>query len=78
MLQNMEVLIRMGKFTGITELAIQPDATNYVPISKCRPVSTQLIIDTPETIQKWVTTRKMDMSAWRFLSLMKRTTRLQR
>nr|XP_016447232.1 PREDICTED: DEAD-box ATP-dependent RNA helicase 38-like isoform X1 [Nicotiana tabacum]XP_016447233.1 PREDICTED: DEAD-box ATP-dependent RNA helicase 38-like isoform X2 [Nicotiana tabacum] len=67
-IQNMEVLLKMGKFTGITsELAIPADAANYIPISKRPPVSAQVVIGTPGTVNKWVTARKLGMSCMKIL-----------
>ncbi|KAK4396432.1 DEAD-box ATP-dependent RNA helicase 38 [Sesamum angolense] len=41
-IQNMEVLLKMGKFTGITsELAIPADPANYIPIQKRPPITAQ-------------------------------------
>lgn len=66
-MQNMEVLLRMGKFTGIkTELAI-PDQVSSVPIQRRAPVTSQVIIGTPGTINKWVTARKLGMSCMKIL-----------
>ena len=63
MLQNMEVLKKMGKYTGITsECAIPMDSTNYMPISKRTPVTAQVVIGTPGTINKWVTAKKLSMN----------------
>lgn len=68
MLQNMEVLLKMGKFTGITsELGIPADSANYIPISKRPPVTAQVVIGTPGTINKWVTGRKLGMSCMKIL-----------
>lgn len=62
-IQNMEVLKKMGKYTGITsECAISVDSTNYIPISKRPPITAQVVIGTPGTINKWVTARKLSMS----------------
>nr|XP_004238462.1 DEAD-box ATP-dependent RNA helicase 38 [Solanum lycopersicum] len=67
-IQNMEVLLKMGKFTGITsELGIPADSANYIPISKRPPVTAQVVIGTPGTINKWVTGRKLGMSCMKIL-----------
>ncbi|KAH0723062.1 hypothetical protein KY289_006106 [Solanum tuberosum] len=67
-IQNMEVLLKMGKFTGITsELGIPADSANYIPISKRPPVTAQVVIGTPGTINKWVTARKLGMSCMKIL-----------
>ncbi|PWA71102.1 LOS4 [Artemisia annua] len=58
---NMEVLLKMGKFTGITlELGLPPnDKANYRPIAKRAPVTAQLIIGAPGTINSWITAKKL-------------------
>ncbi|GFS45692.1 P-loop containing nucleoside triphosphate hydrolases superfamily protein [Actinidia rufa] len=67
-IQNMEVLKKMGKYTGITsECAIPMDSTNYLPISKRAPITAQVVIGTPGTINKWVTARKLSMSFLKIL-----------
>ncbi|XP_057463762.1 DEAD-box ATP-dependent RNA helicase 38-like [Actinidia eriantha] len=67
-IQNMEVLKKMGKHTGITsECAIPMDSTNYIPISKRAPITAQVVIGTPGTINKWVTARKLSMSFLKIL-----------
>ncbi|XP_028119335.1 DEAD-box ATP-dependent RNA helicase 38-like isoform X2 [Camellia sinensis] len=67
-IQNMEVLKKMGKYTGITsECAIPMDSTNYMPISKRPPIMAQVVIGTPGTINKWVSAKKLGMSFLRIL-----------
>ncbi|KAL3825830.1 hypothetical protein ACJIZ3_021859 [Penstemon smallii] len=67
-IQNMEVLLKMGKFTGITsELAIPSDPSNYVPIQKRPPITAQVIIGTPGTICKWMLARKLGLSQMKIL-----------
>ncbi|KAG5553432.1 hypothetical protein RHGRI_011348 [Rhododendron griersonianum] len=65
---NMEVLKKMGKYTGITsEAAISMDSSNYIPISKRPPITAQVVIGTPGTINKWVTARKLSLSYLKIL-----------
>ncbi|CAA0830354.1 DEAD-box ATP-dependent RNA helicase 38 [Striga hermonthica] len=67
-IQNMEVLLKMGKFTGITsELAIPADPSTYIPIQKRPPITAQVIIGTPGTICKWMQARKLGMSQMKIL-----------
>ncbi|XP_028069288.1 DEAD-box ATP-dependent RNA helicase 38-like isoform X2 [Camellia sinensis] len=67
-IQNMEVLKKMGKYTGITsECAIPMDSTNYMPISKRPPITAQVVIGTPGTINKWVSAKKLSMSFLKIL-----------
>lgn len=68
MLQNLEVLQRMGKFTDITwECAVPMDSRDYVPVSKRAPVTAQIVIGTPGTINKWLTLKKLGMSYMKVL-----------
>lgn len=68
MLQNLEVLRKMGKHTGITsECAVPMDSTNYVPISKRPPVTAQVVIGTPGTIKKWMSAKKLGFSRLKIL-----------
>lgn len=61
--QNVEVLRKMGKYTGITsECAVPMDSKQYVPIAKQPPVSAQVVIGTPGTIRKWMSNRKLGVS----------------
>ncbi|KAI3826156.1 hypothetical protein L1987_00201 [Smallanthus sonchifolius] len=65
---NMEVLLKMGKFTGITsELALAVDKANYIPVSKRAPVTAQVVIGTPGTINKWVAAKKLGTSNLKIL-----------
>ncbi|XP_020273955.1 DEAD-box ATP-dependent RNA helicase 38-like [Asparagus officinalis] len=58
--QNQAVLMKMGKYTGITSfLAISTDASSYVPVAKCPPVTDQVVIGTPGTIKKWTSAKKL-------------------
>ncbi|GER45418.1 RNA helicase-like protein [Striga asiatica] len=67
-IQNMEVLLKMGKFTGITsELAIPADPSTYIPIQKRPPITAQVIIGTPGTICKWMQARKLAMTQMKIL-----------
>ncbi|XP_071690645.1 DEAD-box ATP-dependent RNA helicase 38 [Rutidosis leptorrhynchoides] len=67
-IQNMEVLLKMGKFTGITsELALPADKAHYIPISKRAPVTAQVIIGTPGTINKWIAAKKLGTSHLKIL-----------
>ncbi|MFS8026481.1 putative RNA helicase [Helianthus anomalus] len=67
-IQNMEVLLKMGKFTGITsELGLPADKANYIPISKRAPVTAQVIIGTPGTINKWIAAKKLGTSNLKIL-----------
>ncbi|CAL5350866.1 unnamed protein product [Camellia sinensis] len=67
-IQNMEVLKKMGNYTGITpECAIPMDSSNCVPISKRAPVTAQVVIGTPGTINKWVTAKKLSTNYLKIL-----------
>lgn len=67
-MQNMEVLRKMGKYTGISsECAVPMDSTNYMSIAKRAPVTAQIVIGTPGTIKKWITNRKLAVREVRIL-----------
>lgn len=58
--QNKSVLMRMGKFTGITCACAIPSAQkDYMPISKMAPVTDQVVIGTSGTLTKWITHKKL-------------------
>lgn len=64
----MEVLLKMGKYTGITSiLAIPADREHYVPVGKMPPIDKQVVIGTPGTISKWMTAKKLSMSFMKIL-----------
>jgi len=58
--QNKAVLMRMGKFIGITcACAIPPAQKDYVPVSKMPPINDQIVIGTSGTLIKWITNKKV-------------------
>ncbi|KAI4341320.1 hypothetical protein MLD38_026055 [Melastoma candidum] len=59
-IQNMVVLQKMGKYTGIlAECAIPMGTSNHVPVSKRPPVTAQVVIGTPGTIKNWMLHKKL-------------------
>ncbi|KAE8731561.1 DEAD-box ATP-dependent RNA helicase 38 [Hibiscus syriacus] len=53
----------MVKHTGITfECAIPMDSSNYIPINKRPPITAQVVIGTPGTINKWMSTKQLGAS----------------
>lgn len=59
-LQNQAVLLRIGKFAGITCMCAIPDDTSWnVPILKRSPVTDHMVIGTRGTIKKWVSYKKL-------------------
>ncbi|CAK9178852.1 unnamed protein product [Ilex paraguariensis] len=67
-IQNVQVLQKMGKYTGITsECAVPMDSANYLPISKRALIMAQVVIGTPGTINRWVTARKLGLSSMKIL-----------
>ncbi|KAF3441763.1 hypothetical protein FNV43_RR15678 [Rhamnella rubrinervis] len=67
-IQNLEVLQKMGRYTGISsECAVPMDSTNYISIHKRPPVSAQIVIGTPGTIKKWMSAKKLGTSHVRIL-----------
>ena len=68
MVQNIEVLRRMGKYTGIeSECAIPMDSASYTSMSLRPPVKAQVVIGTPGTVKKWMSHRKMGVSNMKIL-----------
>ncbi|XP_078445801.1 P-loop containing nucleoside triphosphate hydrolases superfamily protein [Wolffia australiana] len=66
--QNEAVLLKMGKFTGITSVcAIPTDSAHYVPIAKRAPVTEQVVIGTPGTIKKWMSAKKLSTREMKIL-----------
>ncbi|XP_028789631.1 DEAD-box ATP-dependent RNA helicase 38 [Neltuma alba] len=62
-IQNMEVLRKMGRYTGIgSECAIPTDSRDSIPISKRPPIMAQVVIGTPGTIKKWMSYKKLGVS----------------
>ncbi|WOG96466.1 hypothetical protein DCAR_0415801 [Daucus carota subsp. sativus] len=64
-MQNQEVLERMGKYTGISSTLAIP--MEDMPIGKIPPVTKQVVIGTPGTINKWFTAKKLGMGAMTIL-----------
>lgn len=65
MWQNLEVLRKMGRYTGIkSEIAVPVgiDSRDSLPISKRAPISAQVVIGTPGTIKKWMTAKKLGVT----------------
>ncbi|OVA10218.1 Helicase [Macleaya cordata] len=59
-IQNVEVLNKMGKYTGITSTcAIPMDRNHDLPIAKRQPITDQVVIGTPGTIKKWMSVKKL-------------------
>ncbi|GAV62918.1 DEAD domain-containing protein/Helicase_C domain-containing protein [Cephalotus follicularis] len=59
-MQNLEVLQKMGKYTGIIpELAVPNEK---ISVYKRGPVSAQVVIGTPGTIKKWMSLKKLGAS----------------
>ncbi|XP_054817093.1 DEAD-box ATP-dependent RNA helicase 38-like [Prosopis cineraria] len=67
-IQNMEVLRKMGRYTGIvSECAIPTDSRDSIPISKRPPIMAQVVIGTPGTIKKWTSFKKLGVSRLKIL-----------
>ncbi|GJM93736.1 hypothetical protein PR202_ga10321 [Eleusine coracana subsp. coracana] len=59
-LAQQAVLMRMGKFTGITcAYAILPAQKDYVSISRMPPITDQVVIGTSGTLIKWINHKKL-------------------
>ncbi|CAO2839444.1 unnamed protein product [Amaranthus hypochondriacus] len=63
-IQNLEVLQKMGTYTGISAERAVPenlDNPSHTPINKRAPVTAQVIIGTPGTIKKWISFKKLSL-----------------
>ena len=57
-MQNQEVLVKMGKHIDITSVcAVPTNAGNYVSTSRRGPVNDQVLVGTPGTLKKWMSTK---------------------
>lgn len=66
--QNIEVLRKMGKYTGISsECAIPKDSRDGTTIAKRSPITAQVVIGTPGTIQKWMGFKKLGVTRLKIL-----------
>ncbi|KAM0065647.1 putative RNA helicase [Helianthus debilis subsp. tardiflorus] len=66
--QSMDVLLKIGKFTGITsELGLPATQASYLPVNKRAAVTAQVVIGTPGTINKWIAAKKLDTSKMKIL-----------
>ncbi|KAI3989247.1 hypothetical protein MKX01_031533 [Papaver californicum] len=67
-IQNIEVLNKMGKYTGITSFcAIPMDRVKDIPMNKRSPITDQIVVGTPGTIKKWMSARKLSTSEMKIL-----------
>ncbi|KAL5067790.1 hypothetical protein RYX36_018677 [Vicia faba] len=67
-IQNIEVLRKMGKYTGISsECAVPMDRRDSIPISKRSPIMAQIVIGTPGTIKNLMTYKKLGVSKLKIL-----------
>uniref|UniRef100_A0A0D6QVS5 RNA helicase n=1 Tax=Araucaria cunninghamii TaxID=56994 RepID=A0A0D6QVS5_ARACU len=61
-MQNQEVLQKMGKYTGITSVcAVPTDVGSHVSTSRRGPVNEHIVIGTPGTLKKWMSTKVLSM-----------------
>ncbi|OMO76660.1 hypothetical protein CCACVL1_15519 [Corchorus capsularis] len=62
-IQNLEVLNKMGKHTGITSQCVVPmDSRDQTTINKRPPITAQVVIGTPGTVKKWMSFKKLGVS----------------
>ncbi|KAJ1377319.1 RNA helicase, DEAD-box type, Q motif [Sesbania bispinosa] len=67
-IQNIEVLRKMGKYTGISsECAVPTDRRDSLPISKRPPIMAQVVIGTPGTIKTWMSYKKLGVTRLKIL-----------
>ncbi|XP_014511609.1 DEAD-box ATP-dependent RNA helicase 38-like [Vigna radiata var. radiata] len=65
--QNIEVLRKMGKYTGIASECAVPTDSNALSIAKRAPIMAQVVIGTPGTIKKWMSFKKLGASRLKIL-----------
>ncbi|KAJ4904748.1 DEAD-box ATP-dependent RNA helicase 38 [Raphanus sativus] len=65
--QNMEVLQKMGKFTGITAEVAVPESNQGATFARRAPVSAQVVIGTPGTLKKWMAFKKLGLNHLKIL-----------
>lgn len=63
----MEVLQKMGKFTGITAEVAVPESNQGVTTARRAPVSAQVVIGTPGTLKKWMAFKKLGLNHLKIL-----------
>eukprot|EP01018_Ginkgo_biloba_P020769 Gb_07275 [translate_table: standard] len=57
-MQNQEVLIQMGKHTGAVSIcAVPTEVGSYVTMSRRGLVNAQVVIGTPGTVKKWISSK---------------------
>ncbi|KAF5204154.1 Dead-box atp-dependent rna helicase [Thalictrum thalictroides] len=61
-IQNMEVLNKMGKYTGISSVCAIPSGSADIPIAKSAEIKAQVVIGTPGRIRNLMTSRKLNTS----------------
>ncbi|GKV37622.1 hypothetical protein SLEP1_g45627 [Rubroshorea leprosula] len=64
--QNLAVLQKMGRHTGITSECAVPQE-NSLPITKRAPITAQVVIGTPGTIKRWMSAKKLGVSCVKIL-----------
>ncbi|BAU01514.1 hypothetical protein VIGAN_11076300 [Vigna angularis var. angularis] len=65
--QNIEVLFKMGKYTGIASECAVPTDSNALSIAKRAPSMAQVVIGTPGTIKKWMSFKKLGAARLKIL-----------
>ncbi|WVZ15086.1 hypothetical protein V8G54_012652 [Vigna mungo] len=65
--QNIEVLRKMGKYTGIASECAVPTDSNALSIAKRAPIMAQVVIGTPGTIKKWMSFKKLGAARLKIL-----------
>ncbi|KAG4921565.1 hypothetical protein AAZX31_18G143300 [Glycine max] len=66
-IQNIEVLRRMGKYTGIASECLVPLDRDAVHVSKRAPIMAQVVIGTPGTVKKFISFKKLGTTRLRIL-----------
>lgn len=66
-IQNIEVLQKMGKYTGITSVLGIPMVQHEDSATRRMPVNEQIVIGTPGTIKKWINHRRLSTRGLKIL-----------
>ncbi|MCO5567645.1 hypothetical protein L7F22_021339 [Adiantum nelumboides] len=66
-IQNEEVLMKMGKFTGITSACAISTDFHKQSSTRRGPVVDQVIIGTPGTVKRWITTKILNTNQIKIL-----------
>lgn len=66
-IQNEEVLLKMGKYTGITSVCAIPSDSGSFSTTRRGQIVDQVVIGTPGTIKKWISYKTLNTSQIKIL-----------